>query len=120
MNTHGDDAMNTHPVPPRQLWLLALGFGVWCIALVVIYALHAVGCAFAWSTGALRISIGLALLAHLAVIGWLWRDYAKTGPDPAFGPTGSFLRWVVVWTLISAFVATVFTLGPTLLLATCV
>jgi hypothetical protein len=54
------------------------------------------------------------------VIGWLWRDYAKTAPDPALGPTGSFLRWVTLWTLVAAFVTTVFTLGPALLLTTCV
>jgi hypothetical protein len=54
------------------------------------------------------------------VIGWLWRDYASASPDPALGPTGSFVHWVVLWTLITAFVTTVLTLGPTLLLATCV
>jgi len=112
--------VSARPVPPRQLWLLALGFGVWCSALVVIYALHAFGCTFAWSTSALRLGLGLALLAHLAVLGWLWRDYARTSPDPAFGPTGSFLHWVVVWTLITAFVAVVLTLGPALLLTTCI
>ena len=112
--------MSATSVPPRRLWLLALGYGVWCSAIVVMYALHGLGCAFAWPTGALRLGLGLALLAHLAVIGWVWRDYAKATPDPAFGPTGVFLHWVVVWTLITAFVATVLTLGPTLLLATCV
>jgi hypothetical protein len=111
--------MSARPVPPRQLWLLALGFGVWCSAIVVIYALHAVGCAFAWWAGPLRLGLSLALLAHLAVIGWLWRDYAKTSPDPAFGSTGSFLHWVIMWTVIAAFVATAFTLGPSLLLTSC-
>jgi hypothetical protein len=82
--------------------------------------LHALGCAFAWQTGALRLGLGVALLAHLAVIGWLWRQYATTRADSAFGATGSFLHWVVLWTLITAFVAVVLTLGPTLLLATCV
>jgi len=111
--------VSASPVPPRRLWLLAAGYGVWCSALVFIYALHALGCAFAWPTGALRLGLGVALLAHLAVIGWLWRDYADT-PDPALGPTGSFLHWVVLWTLITAFVTTLITLGPTLLLMTCV
>jgi hypothetical protein len=112
--------MSATPVSPSRLWLLALGYGVWCSALVVIYALHALGCAFAWPTGALRLGLGAVLLLHLAVIGWLWRDYASTSPDPALGPTGSFLHWVVLWTLITAFVTTVLTLGPTLLLKTCV
>jgi hypothetical protein len=54
------------------------------------------------------------------VISWLWRHHALTSPDPAFGPTGSFLHRVVVWTLIAAFVTVVLTLGPALLLAPCV
>jgi hypothetical protein len=107
-------------VPARRLWLLAAGYGAWCSALVFIYALHALGCAFGWPAGALRLGLGVALLVHLAVIGWLWQEYANTNPDPALGPTGSFLHWVVLWTLITAFVTTILTLGPTLLLATCV
>ena len=112
--------MSASSVPPRRLWLLAAGYGAWCSALVFIYALHALGCAFAWPTGVLRLGLSVALLAHLAVIGWLWRDYASTSPDPALGSTGSFLHWVVLWTLITAFVTTLITLGPALLLATCV
>jgi len=111
--------VSTNPFPPGRLWLLAAGYGAWCSALVLIYALHALGCAFAWPTGALRLGLGVTLLVHLAVIGWLWRDCAKFSPGEAFGPTGSFLYWVVVWTLITAFVATVLTLGPTLVLKTC-
>jgi hypothetical protein len=107
------------PVPARQLWLLLLGFCVWCSALIVVYALQAIGCGFGWSTYTLRFSLILAVLVHLAIIGGLWRIYANAAPDPALGQTGSFLRWVIVWTLIAAFVTTVFTLGPPLLLTTC-
>ena len=112
--------MKSRPVPPRRLWLLSLGFGVWCLAIVVIYTLHAFGCAFAWSTGTMRLSFGLALLTHLAVIGWAWRAYSRSGADQSFGPTGTFLRWVVVWTLVTAFVAVLMTLGPVLVLNTCI
>ncbi len=112
--------MSAHAVPPRRLWLLVAGYGAWCSALVFTYALHALGCAFGWPAGALRLGLGAALLVHLAVIGWLWREYTNTRPDPALGPTGSFLHWVILWTLITAFVTTVLTLGPALLLATCV
>lgn len=111
---------NARPVPPRQLWLLAAGFGLWGSATIALYALHAVGCAFAWPTGTLRLVLGLVLFAHLAVIGWLGFSYAKTRPQPAFGAVGQFLHWVVMGTLIAAFVAVVCTLGPTLLLVTCV
>jgi ACR3 family arsenite efflux pump ArsB len=112
--------MSARAVPPSRLWWLAAGFGVWFSALAILYALHAIGCAFAWRAGPLRLGLVLALLAHLIAIGWIWRDLARAHPDPAFGQTGTFLHTVVVWTLIAAFVATAFTLGPTLLLTTCV
>jgi len=108
------------PVPSRQLWWLAAGFTVWCSALVVLYAIHGIGCAFAWSTGALRLWLAVALLVHLIVLGWMWRDIVRAGPDSGFGPTGAFLHWAVVATLITALVATVITLGPPLLLTACI
>ena len=83
------------------------------------YALHSVGCTFAWSANTLRLCLRLAILSHLVVIGWLWRNYAMTPADTALGPTGSFLHSVILWTLLAAFVTVVFTLGPTLLLASC-
>jgi hypothetical protein len=49
----------------------------------------------------------------------MWRDIARAGPDPVFGPTGTFLHRAVTWTLIAALVASVLTLGPPLLLAIC-
>jgi hypothetical protein len=111
--------MSVHPVPAHRLWLLVLGFGVWCSALITVYALHSIGCTFAWSVDKIRISLGLAILAHLVLIGWLWQNYAKPPADPALGSTGSFLHWVIVWTLIAAVVTIVFTLGPALLLTSC-
>ena len=41
-------------------------------------------------------------------------------PMRPYGATGSFFHEVALWTLATAFVATVLTLGPTLFLATCV
>jgi len=112
--------VSARAVPPSRLWWLLAGFGVWCSALVILYALHAVGCAFAWPAGLLRIVLVLMLLAHLMAIGWMWRNLATADPDPVFGETGTFLHMAVVWTVIAAFVATVLTLGPTLLLTMCV
>ena len=112
--------MNAPLFPPQRLWWLAAGFSVWCSALATLYALHAVGCAFAWSAGPLRIGLGALLVAHLIVIGWMWRDFAAASPDPGFGQTGLFLHAVATWTLIAALVAAILTLGPPLLLTICV
>jgi hypothetical protein len=62
----------------------------------------------------------VALLVHLIVLGWMWRDIARAGADFASGPTGAFLHWAVVATLVAALVATVITLGPPLLLTACI
>ncbi len=112
--------MSGRAVPPRLLWWLAAGFGVWCSALVFLYALHAIGCAFAWPAATLRISLMVVFLAHLIIVGWMWRHAAMASPDPVFGQTGSFLHTAIVWTAIAAFVSTVLVLGPPLFLATCI
>jgi len=111
--------MSARPAAIYQLWLIALGFSVWCSALVILYVLHSIGCAFHWSNGALRLGLSLTVLVALALVAWLWRYYAKSAPNAALDPTGAFLQWVIVWTLIAAFVTIVFTLGPTPLLTTC-
>jgi hypothetical protein len=112
--------VNVRVVPPGRLWLLALGYGIWCSALVMLYALHALGCAFAWPSTTLRAVLALVFLAHLVAIGVLWRAYAHGQADAAYGAAGRFFHEVALWTLATAFAATVITLGPTLFLATCV
>ena len=111
--------MSLRAVPPRRLWWLVAGFGVWCSALVVAYALHAIGCAFGWSVGSLRLILALVVVAHLAVLGWMWRDLAIDRWELGFGPTGAFVHTVALWTLIAAVAATVPMLGLTIALATC-
>ena len=111
--------MSARPVPNHRLWLLVLGFGAWCSALVTVYVLHSLGCTFAWSAHTIRLNLGLAILVHLGLIGWIGQSYAKPPADAALGPTGSFLHWVIVWTLLAAVATIVFTLGPTLLLTSC-
>ncbi|HEY2606235.1 hypothetical protein P0D88_13235 [Paraburkholderia sp. RL18-103-BIB-C] len=112
--------MNGRTLSPRRLWWLAVGFTIWCVALVILYALHAIGCAFGWSTGPLRMSLALVLLVHLVAIGWLWRYRAAANRDPGPERISTFMHTVVIWTLIAALVATVITFGPALLLTTCI
>jgi len=112
--------VSARPIPPRRLWWLTAGFAVWCSALVFLYALHGIGCAFAWPAGSLQLGLAVALFVHLVVIGWMLRDITRTGANSDFGPTGSFLHDAVTWTLIAALVSSVLTLGPPLLLTMCI
>ena len=112
--------MSERAIPARRLWWLAAGFAVWCSALVALYALHAIGCAFAWSSGSLRLGLAVVLFVHLIVIGWMWRDITRASTDPDFDPTGRFLHGAVTWTLIAALVASALTLSPSLLLTICI
>lgn len=112
--------MSAPPISPERLWWLAAGFGIWCSALATLYALQAIGCAFGWSGGPLRLGLAVLLVAHLIVIGWLWRDIAAVSPDPGFGQTGLFLHAMAIWTLMAALVTAILTLGPPLLLTICV
>jgi hypothetical protein len=110
----------TAPDPPGYLWWLAAGFLVWGSALVDVYAIHGIGCAFAWPAGPLRLGLALVLFAHLAVIGWIWNRLGGANPSRYSGRTGAFLRTAAVWATIAAFATTIFTLGATLLLTICV
>jgi hypothetical protein len=113
-------ATSVRPVPSRRLWWLGAGFGVWCSALVFLYAVQAVGCVFDWPTGSLRVTLVVVFLAHVVAVGWMWRNAARAAPDTALSPTGSFLHAAIAWTVIAAFVATVLTFGPPLFLSTCI
>lgn len=108
------------PPSPWRVWLLTLGFGIWCGALVILYALHAIGCGFGWPAGTLRTALIVILLAHLAWLAWLWRRYARLHPRAPRGSTASFLYGVVAWTMIAALVTTFVTLGPVLVLKACI
>jgi hypothetical protein len=110
---------SARPVPSGYLLWLAGGFVVWCSALVVLYAVHAIGCAFAWSAGPLRLVLAFVLFAHLAVIGWMWRRLGRADLGLDFGRTGAFLSSAALWATIAAFATTIFTLSATLVLTVC-
>lgn len=108
--------MGTQHASSGRLWLLALGFCVWCSALGLVYVVHSIGCSFHWPTGAIRLGLAGVIVVHLGAAGWLWRSLAAADRDD---PTASFLHWVILWTSVAAFVTIIVTLGPTLLLTTC-
>lgn len=111
--------MTTAPAPPRLILWLVAGFSVWGLALVAVYVLHAIGCAFGWPAGPLRIAMAVLLLAHVAALIGMWQWLRR--PRPAHrGASGDFLRTTGLWATAAALISTVLLLGPPLALATCI
>ena len=111
--------MNRTASPLLLVWL-GSGFVVWASALVALYAVHAIGCAFAWPAGPLRVGLGAVLLVHLAAIAAIWYQLINRPIGIRDGGTRDFLVNVSLWATVAAIVATVLTLGPPLLLTTCI
>lgn len=90
----------------RALWSLAAGFTVWSAAFVLLYALQALGCAYAWSQHRLI----LCLAFGIALLPLLWLAVKRKGQDrePA-----SSLSIIALWANRAALGATVLVfLGP--------
>lgn len=107
-------------VPPGRIWTLGLGFVIWCVALTLLYGIHAVGCAFAWPPATLRWVLVIVLALHCAALAGLWLRERRHLPDAAQGATGDFMHWAIIATLMAALVSAVLALGAPLLLHTCV
>jgi hypothetical protein len=105
---------------PHLLVWLGAGFAVWASALVTLYAVHAIGCAFAWPAALLRVGLSAVLLVHIAVLAAIWHQLANRPIGAEDGGTSDFLVTVSLWATAAAIAATVLTLGPALLLTTCV
>lgn len=105
--------------PPRLLVWLGAGFVVWSSALVALYAVHAIGCAFAWRADLLRLGLGAVILIHIAALAMMWHRLATRPVGVTDGGTRDFLVTLSLWATIAATAATVLILGPTLLLTTC-
>ena len=106
--------------PPHLIIWLGAGFAVWASALVVLYALQAIGCAFVWLAVPLRLGLGAVILMHLAVLAAMWHRLATHFDGANDNDTLSFLVAASLWATIAAVVAVVFTLGPALFLTTCI
>lgn len=111
--------MSTRPVRPRYLCWLTAGFAVWGSALVALYALHGLSCAFGWPNGLVRMALALVLMAHLSVIVWMWHHLASASQSLDAAVTGDFVRTVAIWSVIAAFVTMILTLAPPLVLTGC-
>ena len=77
--------MTRRAVPSCRLWWLAAGFGIWCSALVVLYALHAIGCAFA----------GLCYSEFASMI-----PIAGSAYTYSYATMGELMAWIIGWDLV--------------------
>ena len=90
---------------------------VWSSALITVYAVHEIGCAFAWPAAPLRLGLATVIVVHLAAI---WRGPAVRAVGVTDGGTLGFIVTLSLGATIAATAATVLVFGPTLLLTTCV
>lgn len=107
-------------------WLCA-GFAVWSVAFVALYAVMSVGCERGWTevqvVGALSLQrlvlvslFGVSALACAVVAGLALKRRACSEGDE----TQRLLSGAAALAAIAALVATVVTLGPALVLTSCV
>jgi hypothetical protein len=108
------------PAAPQLIVWLGAGFVVWSSALITLYMLHAIGCAFAWPAAPLRLGLATVIVVHLAALAAIWRRLAVRAVAVTNGGTLGFMVTLSLWATIAATAATVLVFGPTLLLTTCV
>jgi len=111
--------VNRTASPYLLVWLGA-GFAVWASALIAVYAVYSIGCAFAWPAALVRVGLGAALIVHIAVLAAIWHQLAYRPIRAMDGGTRDFLVTISLWATVAAIATTVLTLGPPLLLTTCV
>lgn len=100
--------------PYAVLWL-ALGFVLWSVAFVTLYALQALGCAYDWPEPVHRIVLvvgfGLFVVLHAALL-LVARARRTAG-------TGEFLLYAGWLVSLAALVAAVFTYAPVFYASLC-
>lgn len=111
-------------VPARHIWLILIGYIVWSLLFVGLYALQAIGCAAGWHEVAIgptdlhRILLVAVYLGGLLALGGVLlvqaRMPAAGRPEPA-----PFLRRAGVWATLAALVSSALAFAPVLALSTC-
>ncbi len=111
----------TDTVQPRRLLLLAVGFAIWASALVTLYGVHAVGCAFGWPPALLRGSLVTLLAIHIVALAWIIVRHLRRHRSSQDAPRPiPFIEYVGVGAAIAALAATLFTFAPSFILSQCV
>ncbi|WP_332715554.1 hypothetical protein [Pelagibacterium mangrovi] len=104
------------------MMLIPLGFIIWSLAFVTLYATNAIGCEFGWAEGTQRgvlIALAAGFLGISGLAGWLtfrhWQDRARVedAPAPSLGILG-------IYGSSSAFAALFGLLVPALATSLCI
>lgn len=100
---------------PRGLLGLAAGFLAWSSAFLVLYGLHALGCAWGWDAreagpaSLLRLVLVGAWIAHLALLCGLVALSRRLGRDAGAGDAPRLLARATMALTLAALVATLWT-----------
>lgn len=101
----------------RTLWPLLASYGIWAVAFVVIYAVQALGCAWAWPPIEHRVALLAIYLGTLIILALLLikqvRDARHQEPIPR-------LQRATIIATASAIAASAITFAPTLFASACI
>ena len=98
----------------RQLWPLGIGFGIWAVAFIALYAAQALGCLNAWPEAVHRAVLLAIWVATLAMLGLaLLRQWRQ---PPHHQPA---IRRAGLWCTIAAAAASLATYLPVTFVSLC-
>jgi hypothetical protein len=101
--------------PTRRLLSLVTGFLWWAGAFLTLYAVNALGCAFAWPPTFQRTVLLVLSLSYLtALVGLTWRRWRQRQAEEF-----DFVASVGYGTAAAALAATACTLAPAVALTLC-
>lgn len=102
----------------RHLWPLLVGFTLWALALIALYALQYLGCYFGWAPSAHRVALLVAYaIAVASLAGALALQIALMRKR---GSAARSMDHIGLGASIAALAATAITFGPTLLVSACI
>ncbi|WP_196258494.1 hypothetical protein [Pelagibacterium limicola] len=105
--------------PSADLLLLVIGFIVWSIAFIALYAVNAIGCEFGWNQRFQRTVLVGLFVVHALFLAWFARQNyryllaADAEPRKMIAYTGFGLT-------VAALGSMIFVLAPSLFITMCI
>jgi hypothetical protein len=111
--------MNPIPTPPSRILLLVIGFIVWSVAFVALYAINAIGCTFKWDPAFQRsFLIGLFLVHAVFLIWFAWKNIGRL--RMASGQPDRMIAYTGLGLTVAALGSTIFVLAPSVFVSMCI